>query len=165
MKQNNVKNFVFSSSATVYGVPQYLPLDEKHPCIGDQITNPYGKSKYVVEHILKDLFKSDPSWNIIILRYFNPVGAHESGLIGEDPRGPPNNLMPFISKVAVGKYPEVKVFGKDYDTPDGTGVRDYIHISDLASGHSCALKKLQEKPGLKVFYHHSIFLLLLLLLF
>lgn len=151
MRENNLKNFVFSSSATVYGTPQYLPLDEKHPTIGDQITNPYGKSKYVVEHILKDLYKSDNTWNIIILRYFNPVGSHESGLIGEDPRGPPNNLMPYISQVAVGKHPEVKVFGKDYQTPDGTGVRDYIHILDLATGHSAALKKIGENPGLKIY--------------
>lgn len=121
MKDNNVKNFVFSSSATVYGLPAYLPLDEKHTTIGDQITNPYGKTKYVVEHVLKDLYTSDKSWNIIILRYFNPVGSHESGLIGEDPRGPPANLMPYVSQVAVGRFPEVKIFGNDYDTVDGTG--------------------------------------------
>lgn len=151
MKKYNVKNFVFSSSATVYGTPQYLPLDEKHPTNGDQITNPYGKTKYVVEQILKDLYSSDNSWNIIILRYFNPVGAHESGLIGEDPRGPPNNLMPFISQVAVGRLPEVKIFGNDYNTPDGTGVRDYIHIYDLARGHSLSLKKITENPGLKIY--------------
>jgi len=151
MKEYNCKNFVFSSSATVYGLPQYLPLDEKHSTIGDQITNPYGKTKYVVEHILKDLYQSDKSWNIVILRYFNPVGAHESGLIGEDPRGTPNNLMPFVAQVAVGRLPEVKVFGNDYDTPDGTGVRDYIHISDLASGHSLSLKKIQQNPGLKIY--------------
>lgn len=151
MKENNVKNFVFSSSATVYGLPNYLPLDEKHSTIGDQITNPYGKTKYMVEHILKDLYTSDKSWNIIILRYFNPVGSHESGLIGEDPRGPPNNLMPYVSQVAIGRLPEVKVFGNDYDTPDGTGVRDYIHVCDLASGHSLAMKKLEESPGLKIY--------------
>ncbi|CAF0973868.1 unnamed protein product, partial [Brachionus calyciflorus] len=151
MKKYNVKNFVFSSSATVYGSPQYLPLDEKHPTNGDKITNPYGKTKYVVEHVLKDLYASDKNWNIVILRYFNPVGAHESGLIGEDPRGPPNNLMPYISQVAVGRLPEVKIFGNDYDTPDGTGVRDYIHIMDLATGHSLALKKIDENPGLKIY--------------
>jgi len=151
MKDNNVKNFVFSSSATVYGLPAYLPLDEKHTTIGDQITNPYGKTKYVVEHVLKDLYTSDKSWNIIILRYFNPVGSHESGLIGEDPRGPPANLMPYVSQVAVGRFPEVKIFGNDYDTVDGTGVRDYIHICDLASGHSLSLKKINENPGLKIY--------------
>lgn len=151
MKEHNVKNFLFSSSATVYGMPQYLPLDEKHRQIGDEITNPYGKSKYVVEHILKDLHKSDPAWNIVILRYFNPVGAHESGLIGEDPTGPPANLMPFVSQVAVGRRPEVQVFGSDYDTADGTGVRDYIHIVDLARGHSLSVTKLGENPGLKIY--------------
>lgn len=151
MREHNVKNFVFSSSATVYGIPAYLPLDEKHTTIGDQITNPYGKSKYVVEHILKDLYQSDKSWNIIILRYFNPVGAHESGTIGEDPKGAPNNLMPYVSQVAVGRLPELKVFGNDYDTPDGTGVRDYIHITDLAKGHNAAMKKLDENPGLKIY--------------
>jgi UDP-glucose 4-epimerase len=129
MKENNVKNFLFSSSATVYGLPQYLPLDEKHSTIGDQITNPYGKTKYVVEHILKDLHQSDKTMNITILRYFNPVGAHESGLIGEDPKGAPNNLMPYVSQVAIGRLPELKVFGNDYEgTSDGTGVRDYIHV-------------------------------------
>jgi UDP-glucose 4-epimerase len=151
MKENNVKNFIFSSSATVYGKPAYLPLDEKHSTIGDEITNPYGKTKYVVEHILKDLYASDKSWNIMILRYFNPVGAHESGLIGEDPVGAPNNLMPYVSQVAVGRLPELKIFGNDYETPDGTGVRDYIHISDLARGHICALNKLREEPGLKIY--------------
>lgn len=151
MQQNNVKNFVFSSSATVYGLPQYLPLDEQHKTNANEITNPYGKTKYVVEQILLDLHKSDPTWNIIILRYFNPVGAHESGLIGEDPQGPPANLMPYVAQVAVGKRPHVNVFGNDYNTPDGTGVRDYIHISDLASGHSCAVRKLNEIPGLKIY--------------
>ena len=146
-----MKNFVFSSSATVYGLPQYLPLDEKHSTIGDQITNPYGKTKYVVEQILKDVYKSDASWNIIILRYFNPVGSHPSGLIGEDPKGVPANLMPFIAQVAVGRLPELRVTGSDYDTPDGTGVRDFIHISDLATGHSLALKKLEQAPGLKIY--------------
>lgn len=151
MKANNVKNFVFSSSATVYGTPKYLPIDEKHPRDGDEITNPYGKSKFIVEHILQDLAKSDKSWNIVILRYFNPVGSHESGLIGEDPRGPPANLMPFVSQVAVGRRPEVNVFGNDFDTVDGTGVRDYIHITDLAVGHVLALKKIDENLGLKIY--------------
>lgn len=151
MRANGVKNFVFSSSATVYGTPKYLPLDESHSRDGDQITNPYGKSKFIVEHMLMDLARSDKSWNIVILRYFNPVGAHESGLIGEDPRGPPANLMPFVSQVAVGRRPEVNVFGTDYDTVDGTGVRDYIHIYDLAVGHIMALKKIEENLGLKVY--------------
>lgn len=151
MRANNVKNFIFSSSATVYGTPQYLPLDEKHSRDGDQVTNPYGKSKFIVEHILMDLARSDKDWNICILRYFNPVGAHESGLIGEDPQGPPANLMPFVSQVAVGRRPEVNVFGTDYDTVDGTGVRDYIHIYDLAVGHVMALKKIEEGLGLKIY--------------
>lgn len=132
--------FVYSSSATVYGEPQKLPLDEKHPT--GNCTNPYGKSKYFTEEILKDLCESDPRWSVISLRYFNPVGAHKSGRIGEDPNGEPNNLMPYISQVAVGRRPCLKVFGNNYDTPDGTGVRDYIHIVDLAEGHVCALDKL-----------------------
>jgi len=151
MQQHNVLNFVFSSSATVYGLPKYLPIDEKHACIGSEITNPYGKTKYVVEHILQDVFNANKNMNIIILRYFNPVGAHESGLIGEDPQGPPANLMPFVSQVAIGRRPCVNVFGNDYETPDGTGVRDYIHITDLATGHSCAIQKLKENPGLKIY--------------
>lgn len=151
MRSNNVKNFVFSSSATVYGTPLYLPLDEKHSRNGDEVTNPYGKSKFIVEHMLMDLAKSDKAWNIVILRYFNPVGSHESGLIGEDPCGPPANLMPFVSQVAVGRRPEVNVFGTDYDTIDGTGVRDYIHIHDLATGHIAALKKIDEGLGLKIY--------------
>lgn len=151
MRAHNVKNFVFSSSATVYGTPQYLPIDEKHSRNGDEITNPYGKSKFIVEHVLMDLAKSDKSWNIVILRYFNPVGSHESGLIGEDPRGPPANLMPFVSQVAVGRRPEVNVFGTDYETVDGTGVRDYIHIYDLAVAHVLALKKIGQGLGLKVY--------------
>ena len=122
MKENNVKNLVFSSSCTVYGKPTYLPLDENHPLSADSITSPYGKSKYFVENILKDIFSSDSAWNIIILRYFNPVGAHESGLIGEDPKGIPNCLMPFIAQVAVGTRPEVKIFGNDYNTLDGSGL-------------------------------------------
>lgn len=141
MKEYNVKRIVFSSSATVYGTPQYLPIDENHPT-GQGCTNPYGKTKYFVEEILKDLCKSDEEWKVISLRYFNPVGAHPSGLIGEDPLDTPNNLMPYIAQVAIGKREYVTVFGTDYDTPDGTGVRDYIHIEDLASGHIAALRKL-----------------------
>lgn len=151
MEEFNVKNFVFSSSATVYGAPQYLPLDEKHPCVGDTIANPYGKSKYMCEHVLKDAVKAHSDWNVIILRYFNPVGAHESGLIGEDPVGRPNNLMPFIAQVAVGRFSHVNVMGTDYETPDGTGVRDYIHVVDLAVGHIAAMKKLDENCGLQVY--------------
>jgi len=151
MEENNVKNLVFSSSCTVYGKPKYFPIDEKHSSDANEITSPYGKTKFMNEHILKDLFNSNKNWNIIILRYFNPVGAHPSGLIGEDPRGPEVNLMPFASQVAIGKRPHVTVFGTDYETPDGTGVRDYIHIMDIASGHSVAVKKLEENPGLKVY--------------
>ena len=145
MAENNVKNLVFSSSATVYGDPASLPIKEDFPT---GATNPYGQSKLMVEHILADLYHSDNRWNIARLRYFNPVGAHESGLIGEDPNDIPNNLMPFISQVAVGKREKLSVFGNDYNTPDGTGVRDYIHVVDLAVGHLQALKKLQTKPGL-----------------
>uniref|UniRef100_A0A1Q3FLC5 UDP-glucose 4-epimerase n=1 Tax=Culex tarsalis TaxID=7177 RepID=A0A1Q3FLC5_CULTA len=140
MTEANVFNFVYSSSATVYGEPQKLPLDEMHPT--GSCTNPYGKSKYFTEEILKDLCESDPRWSVISLRYFNPVGAHKSGQIGEDPNGEPNNLMPYISQVAVGRREKLKVFGNNYDTPDGTGVRDYIHIVDLAEGHVSAIKKL-----------------------
>lgn len=145
MAENNVKNLVFSSSATVYGDPASLPIKEDFPT---GATNPYGQSKLMVEHILADLHHSDNSWNIARLRYFNPVGAHESGLIGEDPNDIPNNLMPFIAQVAVGKREQLSVFGNDYNTADGTGVRDYIHVVDLAIGHLQALKKLQTKPGL-----------------
>nr|CAD7571800.1 unnamed protein product [Timema californicum] len=141
MNKHNVKKLLYSSSATVYGTPQQLPLTENHPT-GLGCTNPYGKSKYFVEEILKDLVTSDKLWSVISLRYFNPVGAHESGLIGEDPQGVPNNLMPYIAQVAVGRRPDLKVYGNDYDTPDGTGVRDYIHIQDLAVGHLDAAKKL-----------------------
>ncbi|CAF0908213.1 unnamed protein product [Adineta steineri] len=151
MEEFNVKNFIFSSSATVYGTPKYLPLDEKHPCIGDAIVNPYGKSKYMCEHILKDTTVAHPDWNIIILRYFNPVGAHESGLIGESPIGKPNNLMPYIAQVIVGRLPHVNIYGTDYDTPDGTGVRDYLHVVDTATGHTAAMKKLEENCGLKIY--------------
>ncbi|KAL7037894.1 hypothetical protein ACKWTF_009390 [Chironomus riparius] len=140
MADNEVYNFVYSSSATVYGDPTFLPLTEDHPT--GNCTNPYGKSKYFTEEILKDLCASDKNWNVISLRYFNPVGAHKSGRIGEDPNGEPNNLMPYISQVAVGKRQLLKVFGNDWPTHDGTGVRDYIHIVDLAQGHLSALSKL-----------------------
>ncbi len=145
MAEFKVKNLVFSSSATVYGDPASLPITEDFPT---GATNPYGQSKLMVEHILADLHHSDPSWNIARLRYFNPVGAHASGLIGEDPNDIPNNLMPFIAQVAVGKREALSVFGNDYPTHDGTGVRDYIHVVDLALGHLKALEKLGTKPGL-----------------
>lgn len=132
----SVRTLVFSSSATVYGEPQYLPLDEIHPT---SATNPYGRTKLMIEEMLTDIAAADPDWRIAVLRYFNPVGAHESGLIGEDPNGIPNNLMPFISRVASGRLERLSVFGDDYDTPDGTGVRDYIHVTDLAAGHLAAL--------------------------
>ena len=139
-----VKTLVFSSSATVYGDPQRLPLTEDHPL---SATNPYGQTKLTVEQMLRDLQRSDTSWRIGILRYFNPVGAHESGLIGEDPQGTPNNLMPFVAQVAVGLRPHLNVFGNDYPTPDGTGVRDYIHVADLALGHLKALEALRRSPA------------------
>lgn len=146
MRKYNVKNFVFSSSATVYGDSKDVPFRESSPL--QPATNPYGSTKVMNENILRDLYKADNSWNIALLRYFNPIGAHESGLIGENPKGIPNNLMPYITKVAVGELKEVKVFGNDYDTPDGTGVRDYIHVVDLAVGHVKALDKLKTKPGI-----------------
>ena len=146
MKKANVKTIVFSSSATVYGDPEIVPIPESAKTGGT--TNPYGTSKLMIEQMLENLSKSDPSWNIARLRYFNPVGAHESGMIGEDPSGIPNNLMPYITGVAAGKYPELSVFDNDYDTPDGTGVRDYIHVMDLAAGHLKALEKISEDPGL-----------------
>lgn len=136
MADCGVKTLVFSSSATVYGQPRYLPLDENHPT---SATNPYGRTKLIIEEMLTDIAAADPAWRIAILRYFNPVGAHDSGLIGENPNGIPNNLMPFISRVAAGRLAELSVFGNDYDTPDGTGVRDYIHVLDLADGHVAAL--------------------------
>ena len=136
-----VKTLVFSSSATVYGEPQFLPLTEQHPL---SATNPYGRTKLVIEEMLRDLYRADPSWCIGILRYFNPVGAHESGLIGEDPQGIPNNLMPFVAQVAIGRRECLKVWGNDYPTPDGTGVRDYIHVVDLAKGHLKALQRLDS---------------------
>jgi UDP-glucose 4-epimerase len=146
MQAHGVKNLVFSSSATVYGDPTELPLREDMPT--GQPTNPYGQSKLMVELVLRDLYKSDSSWNIALLRYFNPAGAHPSGRIGEDPNGIPNNLMPFITQVATGKRECLSVFGDDYDTPDGTGVRDYIHVEDLAAGHLKALEKLKQNVGL-----------------
>ncbi|MDD2265495.1 UDP-glucose 4-epimerase GalE [Sulfuricurvum sp.] len=139
MRTNGIKTIVFSSSATVYGNPERLPLSEDHPL---RTTNPYGQTKLVIEEILRDLYRSDPSWCIMILRYFNPVGAHESGLIGEDPQGIPNNLMPFITQVAIGQRENLNIFGGDYPTHDGTGVRDYIHVVDLAEGHIKALQAL-----------------------
>lgn len=144
MRKRGVKKIVFSSSATVYGTPEKLPLDEN--CRTGGTTNPYGTSKYMQEQILRDLYVSDPGWTIALLRYFNPVGAHASGLIGEDPKGIPNNLTPYIAKVAIGELPEIGVFGDDYPTPDGTGVRDYIHVVDLAKGHVAAIHALEE-PG------------------
>uniref|UniRef100_A0AAF5Q0D4 UDP-glucose 4-epimerase n=2 Tax=Wuchereria bancrofti TaxID=6293 RepID=A0AAF5Q0D4_WUCBA len=148
----NVKNFIFSSSATVYGPPDSLPIKETDP-VGHKITNPYGHTKYMIERILMDLAHADMSWNIIILRYFNPVGAHPSGLIGEDPKGIPNNLMPYMSQVAIGKLPMLYIFGTEFDTADGTGVRDYIHIVDLARGHVAALNRLnkQQNCGCEVY--------------
>lgn len=148
MQEVNVRKFVFSSSATVYGAPHYLPYDEKHPTCA---TNPYGRSKLHVEEMLADLCVSDASWRVACLRYFNPVGSHESGLIGEDPRGVPNNLMPFVSQVAVGRRPRLQVFGDDYPTPDGTGVRDYIHVVDLVEGHLAALNFLADHGGWHAF--------------
>lgn len=144
MAQHNVYDLVFSSSATVYGDPATVPITEDFPL---SATNPYGRSKLMIEEILRDFHRADNRWNTILLRYFNPVGAHQSGLIGEDPNGIPNNLMPYISQVAVGKLEQLSVFGNDYDTDDGTGVRDYIHVVDLALGHVKALNKLSDNPG------------------
>ncbi len=150
MRKYNCKTFIFSSSATVYGEPETIPITEE--CKTGGTTNPYGTSKLFIEQILKDIYKSDNTWNICILRYFNPVGAHESGLIGEEPQGIPNNLMPYVARVAAGTLKELSVFGNDYDTPDGTGVRDYIHVVDLAKGHVKALEKLEkEKEGLYIY--------------
>jgi len=145
MRSFKVKNFVFSSSATVYGDPETVPITEDFPL---SVTNPYGRSKLIIEDVCRDMYLADKEWNIALLRYFNPVGAHKSGTIGEDPNGIPNNLMPFISQVAIGKRDKLSVFGNDYDTHDGTGVRDYIHVVDLAKGHLNALEKLTEHPGL-----------------
>lgn len=148
MRKYNMKNMIFSSSATVYGDPAFVPITEE--CPKGQCTNPYGWTKSMMEQIMTDLQKAHPEWNVILLRYFNPVGAHESGRIGEDPKGIPNNLMPYISQVAVGKLEKLGVFGNDYHTPDGTGVRDYIHVVDLADGHVKAIKYIFTNPGLDI---------------
>ena len=148
MDKHNVKKIVFSSSATVYGDPHTVPIKEDFPL---SCTNPYGQTKLDIEYILKDLSKSDPEWGVVLLRYFNPVGAHESGLIGEDPNGIPNNLIPYISQVAIGKLECLSVFGDDYDTKDGTGVRDYIHVVDLARGHVKAVQKLEDAPEVRIY--------------
>lgn len=144
MSEAGVKDIVFSSSATVYGDPASVPIREDFPT---SATNPYGRTKLFIEEILRDLHAADAAWNVALLRYFNPVGAHPSGRIGEDPNGIPNNLMPYVSQVAVGKLPRLRVFGSDYPTPDGTGVRDYIHVVDLARGHLAALERLRDRPG------------------
>ena len=149
MREYGVKNIIFSSSATVYGDPEEVPITEE--CPKGQCTNPYGWTKSMLEQILTDLHVADPEWNVILLRYFNPIGAHKSGLIGEDPKGIPNNLLPYVAQVAVGKLPCLGVFGDDYDTPDGTGVRDYIHVVDLAKGHVKAINKIKENPGVKIY--------------
>ena len=149
MKKHNVKNIIFSSSATVYGNPAIIPITEE--CPKGVCTNPYGWTKHMLEQILSDIQKADNEWNVVLLRYFNPIGAHKSGTMGENPNGIPNNLMPYITQVAVGKLDHLNVFGDDYDTPDGTGVRDYIHVVDLAKGHVKALKKLEPGTGLSLY--------------
>ena len=149
MRKHGVKNIIFSSSATVYGDPAFIPITEE--CPKGKITNPYGQTKGMLEQILTDLHKADPEWNVILLRYFNPIGAHKSGLIGENPKGIPNNLLPYVAQVAVGKLKCLGVFGNDYDTPDGTGVRDYIHVVDLAIGHVKAIDKLKDKEGVSIY--------------
>ena len=149
MRAHGVKNIVFSSSATVYGDPAQIPITEN--CPKGQPTNPYGWTKSMLEQVLTDIHTSDNEWNVILLRYFNPIGAHKSGIIGEDPKGIPNNLVPYVAQVAVGKRECLGVFGNDYDTPDGTGVRDYIHVVDLAVGHVKAIEKLKENPGVEVY--------------
>lgn len=149
MRKHDVKNMIFSSSATVYGSPAFVPITEA--CPKGEITNPYGQTKSMLEQVLTDLQKADPEWNVILLRYFNPIGAHKSGTIGENPNGIPNNLMPYITQVAVGKLKELGVFGNDYDTHDGTGVRDYIHVVDLAKGHVKAIEKIRKNPGLEIY--------------
>ncbi len=149
LRNHGIKNIIFSSSATVYGDPAFIPITEE--CPKGVCTNPYGWTKSMLEQILTDIQKADPEWNVILLRYFNPIGAHKSGLIGENPNGIPNNLMPYITQVAVGKREKLTVYGNDYDTHDGTGVRDYIHVVDLAKGHVKALEKIKEKAGLKVY--------------
>ena len=150
MRKNGVKSIVFSSSATVYGDPHKVPIQEDFPL---SVTNPYGRTKLMIEEILQDLSVSDPEWKIVLLRYFNPIGAHESGLIGEDPKGIPNNLLPYVAQVAIGRHEFVRVFGNDYNTPDGTGVRDYIHVVDLAKGHVCAIKKLDSTDEKVLIYN------------
>lgn len=149
MRKHNCKNIIFSSSATIYGDPAIIPITEE--CPKGICTNPYGWTKSMLEQVLSDMQKADPEWNVIILRYFNPIGAHKSGTIGENPNGIPNNLMPYITQVAVGKRPELGVFGNDYDTHDGTGVRDYIHVVDLAIGHVKAYEKILTNPGLGIY--------------
>lgn len=149
MRNHGCKNIIFSSSATVYGDPAIIPITEQ--CPKGHCTNPYGQTKSMLEEVLMDVQKADPEWNVVILRYFNPIGAHQSGKIGENPNGIPNNLMPYITQVAIGKRAELGVFGNDYDTHDGTGVRDYIHVCDLAAGHVCALKAIQRNCGLGIY--------------
>ena len=150
MRNHGVKNIVFSSSATVYGDPAFIPITEE--CPKGKITNPYGQTKGMLEQVLTDIYVSDPEWKVVLLRYFNPIGAHKSGLIGEDPKGIPNNLVPYVAQVAIGKLKCLGVFGNDYDTPDGTGVRDYIHVVDLAKGHVAAIKKVEEtEPGVLIY--------------
>ena len=149
MKKHGVHSIIFSSSATVYGIPQHVPLTESDP-VGTA-TNPYGQTKIMIERILSDANKADPSLNVVLLRYFNPIGAHPSGLLGEDPNGIPNNLMPYVAQVAVGKRDHLNIFGSDYPTPDGTGIRDYIHVVDLAEGHVAALRKIVENPGVVIY--------------
>ena len=149
MRKNGCKNIIFSSSATVYGDPAIIPITED--CPKGHCTNPYGQTKSMLEEVLMDVQKADPEWNVVLLRYFNPIGAHQSGTIGENPNGIPNNLMPYITQTAVGKRKELGVFGNDYDTPDGTGVRDYIHVCDLAAGHVAALQAIQRKAGLAIY--------------
>ncbi len=149
MRSHGVKKIIFSSSATVYGDPAFVPITED--CPRGQITNPYGQTKAMLEQILTDLHVSDPEWSVVLLRYFNPIGAHKAGIIGEDPKGIPNNLVPYIAQVAVGKLEKLGVFGNDYDTPDGTGVRDYIHVVDLAKGHVKAMKKFDDEPQVRIY--------------
>lgn len=149
MRNHGVKNIIFSSSATVYGDPAMIPITEE--CPKGVCTNPYGWTKWMLEQVLTDIQKADPEWNVILLRYFNPIGAHKSGMIGEDPKGIPNNLLPYVAQVAIGKLECLGVFGDDYDTPDGTGVRDYIHVVDLARGHVKAIQKLADKEGVSVY--------------
>ena len=149
MRKHGLKNIIFSSSATVYGAPDTMPITED--CPKGTVTNPYGQTKSMLEQVLTDIQKADPEWNVVLLRYFNPIGAHKSGTIGEDPNGIPNNLMPYITQVAVGKLQQLGVFGNDYPTHDGTGVRDYIHVVDLAKGHVCALSAIEKECGLAIY--------------